>query len=58
MAGGEQVAGNFTGWRAYINTMTTAGRRNIVIATYGTIFFTVWFYKRSKRRSALKAPPA
>ena len=29
MAGGEQVSVAFTGWRAYLNPITTAGRRNV-----------------------------
>ena len=29
MAGGEQVSVAFKGWQAYLNPITTAGRRNV-----------------------------
>ncbi|EHH19345.1 ATP synthase membrane subunit K, mitochondrial [Macaca nemestrina] len=57
MAGPESDAQyQFTGIKKYFNSYTLTGRRNCVLATYGSIALIVLYFKlRSKKTPAVKA---
>ncbi|XP_033056787.1 ATP synthase membrane subunit DAPIT, mitochondrial-like [Trachypithecus francoisi] len=57
MAGPESGAQyQFTAIQNYFNSYTLTGRRNCVLATYGSIALIVLYFKlRSKKTPAVKA---
>ncbi|XP_063818032.1 ATP synthase membrane subunit K, mitochondrial [Pseudophryne corroboree] len=42
----------FTGFQKYFNAYTITGRRNYVLATYGTIAAVILFFKLKPKKQA------
>ncbi|XP_076001880.1 ATP synthase F(0) complex subunit k, mitochondrial [Genypterus blacodes] len=55
--GGHETAGQhqLTGIAKYFNSTTLTGRRNCVIATYGTILGLILFFKFKPKKQAAVA---
>ncbi|XP_068113610.1 ATP synthase membrane subunit K, mitochondrial [Hyperolius riggenbachi] len=52
MGGHETGTYNFTGIKKYFNSYTLVGRRNCVLATYGTIAGIILFFKLKPKKKA------
>ncbi|XP_028936900.1 ATP synthase membrane subunit DAPIT, mitochondrial [Ornithorhynchus anatinus] len=56
MAGAEADGQyQFTGFKKYFNSYTLTGRRNYVLATYGSIALLILYFKLKPKKSAVTA---
>ncbi|XP_033614756.1 ATP synthase membrane subunit DAPIT, mitochondrial-like [Fukomys damarensis] len=59
MAGPEADAQyQFTGVKNYFNSYSLTGRMNCVLATYGGIALTVWYFKLNSQKTKIPAVKA